>query len=321
MGIKIHSTRTEAAAMRVAEESMTEAPEKQLSAAWQVGRTSGLAIIAASYVFATLVGIIAYRGVDAGLFLRLFVADAAATVFIWVISLFCRNASVYDPYWSVQPLVILGLLMLSSKASFSVIVFFALIATWGIRLTSNWVRTFKGLGSQDWRYDMIKGKSGPFYPLASLIGIQMMPTAIVFGSILPGVIVITEGASFSLTAAAGLLIIATGIVLEAVADLQMHAFRREAADRKRIIRTGLWKHSRHPNYLGEILVWWGTYFFMLASHPDRWFLVAGTLANTALFLFISVPMAERQLAKYKDGFPEYKETTRMFLPWPKRGGA
>lgn len=304
--------------MKAAGERSIEAPDNTWRAALLGRRHSGLAIIAASYFFALLFGISVFLSVDAGLFFRILAADVAATVLIWSISLICQNASVYDPYWSVQPLAILGLLMIGREVSPAAIAFFMLIAVWGIRLTANWVRTFKGLGSQDWRYDMIKEISGPLYPIANLLGIQMMPTAIVFGCILPGVVVITEGATFSLTASAGLLMIAAGIALEAVADMQMHAFRKEAKDRKKIIRTGLWRHSRHPNYLGEIMVWWGTYAFMLASHPDRWFLVAGTLANTALFLFISVPMAERQLAKYKMGFAEYVEETRMFLPWPKR---
>lgn len=288
------------------------------NAAWLNRRSAGLAVIAISYIMAIMLGLEVYSRIEGSMFIKLFAADVAATLLIWGISLICRNASVYDPYWSVQPLVILGLLLISSKPSPASISFYVLIAAWGIRLTANWARTFKGLGSQDWRYDMIKEKSGPLFPLASLIGIQMMPTSIVFGCILPGVVVIVEGASFSLMAVVGLAIIATGITLEAIADLQMHAFREETRDRSKIIRIGLWKHSRHPNYLGEIMVWWGTFIFMLASHPNRWPLIAGTLVNTALFLFISVPMAERQLAKYKSGFADYRRETRMFLPWPRR---
>ncbi len=281
-------------------------------------RSFGLTTILLSYILAVYLGVKVYGSFGSSMFIRLYVADVAATLFIWVISTVFRNASAYDPYWSVQPVVILGLLMLDNEVSYAVMVFFALIAVWGVRLTANWVRTFKGLGSQDWRYNMIRDISGPLYPLANLIGIQMMPTTIVFGCILPGVVVVTEGASFNLTATIGLTIICAGIVLEAAADYQMHVFKRQTKDRAKIIRSGLWKHSRHPNYLGEVMVWWGTFIFMVASHPDKWFLVIGTIANTALFLFISVPMAERRLSKYKEGFAKYKEETRMFLPWPKR---
>lgn len=307
--------------MQIKQDKLKRATQAPSNAAWLDRRSTGLWIIAFSYLLAVMLGLEVYSRIDGSMFIKLFAADAAATLLIWVISLLCRNASVYDPYWSVQPLVILGLLLIGSRTSPAAVSFYVLIAVWGIRLTANWVRTFKGLGSQDWRYDMIKERSGQLFPLASLIGIQMMPTIIVFGCILPGIVVIAEGASFSLMAAVGLGAIATGIMLETIADLQMHAFRKETRDRSKIIRIGLWKHSRHPNYLGEIMVWWGAYIFMLASHPQRWPLVSGTLANTALFLFISVPMAERQLAKYKSGFTEYREETRMFLPWPKRRAA
>lgn len=304
--------------MQIRQKKLRGTTEATSNATWLGRRSIGLAIIAVSYILAVMLGLVVYSRVAGGMFMKLFAADVAATLLIWLISLICRNASVYDPYWSVQPPVILGLLLVGSKASPAVVSFYVLIAAWGIRLTANWVRTFRGLGSQDWRYDMIKERSGPLYPFASLIGIQLMPTVIVFGCILPGAVVIAEGASFSLMALAGLATIAAGITLEAMADLQMHAFREETRDRSKIIRSGLWRHSRHPNYLGEIMVWWGTYVFMLASHPQRWPLVAGTLANTALFLLISIPMAERQLARYKSGFAEYRSETRMLLPWPKR---
>lgn len=294
---------------------------KPMMSSWQNSRPLGLAMIAASYGIALLAGIRVFLAFEGSFFMRLFIADIASTVVIWVASTLCGNASVYDPYWSVQPVIILGLLFLKKQQGTAVAVLFALIAIWGIRLTANWVRTFKGLASQDWRYDLIKERTGRLFPIASLLGIHMMPTIIVFGCIAPAVVVVTEGAEFGLPAVIGLMMIAAGIFLETIADMQMHAFRRQSRDKSMIIRTGLWKYSRHPNYLGEIMVWWGTFAFMLSSRPDRWFLGAGPLANTALFLFISIPMAERQLSRYKEGFAQYREETRLFLPWPKRRAA
>lgn len=99
--------------------------------------------------------------------------------------------------------------------------------------------------------------------------------------------------------------------MQGVADVEMHSYRknRESA----FIRRGLWKYSRHPNYLGEILMWWGVGLSVVSADPSRWWLLAGAVANTLLFLTVSIPMADRRQAR-KAGFDEYKQQTRMLLP-------
>ena len=82
------------------------------------------------------------------------------------------------------------------------------------------------------------------------------------------------------------------------------------------IRIGLWKYSRHPNYLGEILMWWGVGLSVLCAAPGTWYLVAGAVANTTLFFAVSIPMADKRQSR-KDGFAEYKKQTRMLLPIKK----
>jgi len=109
-----------------------------------------------------------------------------------------------------------------------------------------------------------------------------------------------------------------GALLEMVADYQMQQFRQHRQDRSELMRSGFWRHSRHPNFLGEIIVWWGVYLVMLSAHPELWYLGIGTLVNTALFLFISIPMAESHLATYKAGYETYLRETRQLLPLPKR---
>jgi steroid 5-alpha reductase family enzyme len=102
--------------------------------------------------------------------------------------------------------------------------------------------------------------------------------------------------------------------LQCASDIQMHSFRRRRTGS--FIRVGLWKYSRHPNYLGEILMWWGIGLAVVVSAPEAWYFIFGALANTALFLFVSIPMADGRQSK-KNGFPEYKKATRMLLPIPK----
>ena len=100
-------------------------------------------------------------------------------------------------------------------------------------------------------------------------------------------------------------------VMQGIADIQMHKYRRNRSGA--FIRTGLWKHSRHPNYLGEILMWWGMGLCAVCAMPDRWYLILGALANTLLFFFVSIPMADGRQSK-KEGFSEYKKETRALLP-------
>ena len=272
-------------------------------------------IILFSYLIAAAAGLFVYANLPYELWLRILIADLAATMVIWIFSLLFDNASIYDPYWSLQPIVILNFLLWQTGIfNTSSLLLCLVVNLWGIRLTVNWAITFRGLNVQDWRYDMIKDKVGWIYPLANLLGIQMMPTLIVYTCLLPAVIFITQGGGFSWLTAAGLLVSLTGLLLEGVSDWQMHAFRRRTNDRTQINRSGLWNHSRHPNYFGEITVWWGVFLVMLSVYPQFWYLGLGAVLNTALFIFISIPINEKRLAGYKHDFNEYCEQTHVLLP-------
>ena len=103
-------------------------------------------------------------------------------------------------------------------------------------------------------------------------------------------------------------------LMQGIADIQMHKFRKNRNGA--FIRVGLWKYSRHPNYLGEILMWWGIGLSVVFASPTAWYLLVCALANTALFLAVSIPMADKRQSR-KDGFDEYKKQTRMLLPIKK----
>lgn len=283
-------------------------------------RWVGFLIIALCYLLAAVLGVWTYRLVSAAPWLSLLAADLTATVFIWLMSQLLRNASVYDPFWSVQPPVILAL-ALAHQESFDLgsLLLVLAVGFWGARLTMNWMGTFQGLHRQDWRYDRLERKSGACFPLVNLLGIQLLPTLIVYGCLLPGFYYILRGGGLSLGTGLGVLLVLGGALLEMAADIQLQRFRRITQDRSQLLREGLWRHSRHPNYLGEILVWWGVFVVLLASHPNLWFLSIGALMNTCLFLFVSIPMAEHHLASYKQGYGDYQRETPMLLPVPWHG--
>lgn len=285
-------------------------------------RLISFAIILILYILAALVGIAIYHALPFVPWLSLLMADLGATLFIWLASLLLHNASVYDPYWSVQPLVILLLTMVQvRKYDIGSILLVGVVSFWSWRLTGNWAVTFPGLHQQDWRYDQLQEKSGRFFPLVNLVGIQVMPTLIVFACLLPGFYYLMLGGGLNAWTVVGLVVSLGGTVLELTADAQMLVFRKNNVDPSRLMRSGLWRHSRHPNYFGEIMMWWGVYVVLLSVQPQLWLTGIGALVNTCLFLFISVPLAEKRLAGYKERFAQYRKETRMFLPIPKRARA
>ena len=157
-------------------------------------RAASFVVVAISYLVALAVGLILFERVSGALWMRVFIADVGATVVIYLLSLIVQNASLYDPYWSVQPMVILAALAIGWRAgSWDVILLLAVVCLWGIRLTANWAYTFHGLDKQDWRYDMLAQKTGKLFFLVDFLGIQMFPTLVVYTCILPGIRMIETG--------------------------------------------------------------------------------------------------------------------------------
>ena len=267
------------------------------------------------YLIAVASGVISYIFLPFDFWLNLLLADIIATAVTFIFSLIFRNASVYDPYWSVQPVVIIIAFAITAPAlGPAQILPITAILIWGVRLTANWAYTFHGLTHQDWRYTMLKEQTGKIYPLVNFLGIHLVPTLIVYGCTLPAVFTLYYAPGFNAGSAVFFAVSILAVVLQGVADCQMHAFRKRG--KGGFIRNGVWKYSRHPNYLGEILMWWGIALAFVCIMPEYWYLIAGAFANTLLFLFISIPMADKHQAR-KEGFEEYKKATRMLLPIKK----
>ena len=266
------------------------------------------------YVIAAAVGILTYRALELDRWLSLLLADIAATVVTFIFSLIFKNASVYDPYWSVQPPVILVSLAISKELTLFGILLLVTVLFWAIRLTANWAYTFKNLNHQDWRYTMLRENTGVFYPVINFVGIHMVPTLIVYGCTLPAVFAICEELQANVASILFLCLSLGAAAMQGIADVQMHKFRKKR--NSAFIRSGLWKYSRHPNYLGEILMWWGVALAVVSAAPSAWYLISGAAANTVLFIVVSIPMADKRQSR-KDGFAEYKKATRMLLPIKK----
>ncbi len=267
--------------------------------------------VAVIYLFAVAVGIGAYLASPFHFAVNLLLADIAATVFVFLFSLLFKNASVYDPYWSIQPPVIVAALMLAYKPNLLGVFLLVAISFWAIRLTANWAYTFKSLSHQDWRYTMLYEKTGALYPVINFVGIHLVPTLVVYACTLPAVYTLVYGYPINAVSIVFCILSLLSAVLQGVADIQMHRFRKHRTGGE-FIRSGLWKYSRHPNYLAEILQWWSIGLAVFAA-SHAWLLLTGALLNTLLFLFVSIPLADGRQSK-KEGFDAYKQKTHMLLP-------
>ena len=263
------------------------------------------------YIVAAAVGVIVYRRLSYAWWLNLLIADVVATVITFGFSVALGNASVYDPYWSVQPMVILLAFAFRRELTLLRTLLLAAVLLWGVRLTANWAYTFLNLNHQDWRYTMLKEKTGFFYPFVNFTGIHMVPTLIVYGCTLPAAYAFLHEGQANGASVLFFLVSVGAALMQGIADFQMHRFRKEK--NSGFIRDGLWHYSRHPNYLGEILMWWGIALAVIAVYPQMWYLAAGAFANTVLFLTVSIPMADGRQSRKPD-FAEYKSETRMLLP-------
>lgn len=265
-------------------------------------------IVAIAYIVATAIGLLIYSVLELDIWLRLLVADVTATIVIFVFSVIFGNASIYDPYWSVQPIVIGVLISILSSMTVYKVLLLAVVCLWGVRLTANWAYTFKNLEHQDWRYTMLNEKTGKIYPLINLLGIHLFPTVVVYLCILPMVYAITTSYTASVAAYLILIISLLAVVLQTISDCQMHYYKKHRKSLGSFIRIGLWKYCRHPNYLGEILMWWGVGLSVLFVIPSMWYLLAGAIVNTIMFLVVSIPMADRRLSK-RSGYESYRSET------------
>ncbi|HEU5379243.1 MAG TPA: DUF1295 domain-containing protein [Ktedonobacteraceae bacterium] len=247
-------------------------------------------------------------------------ADLAATVVVFLCSMLIRNSSMYDPYWSVAP-VFIALFWLAQPDSNGLanprhIIIFSVLCLWAVRLTANWATQWRGLNHEDWRYQNIHKQTGPFYWPVSFLGIHLMPTILVFlGSLALWPTLSDRHTQLTWLDGVATLVASAAVVIAGIADRQMQRFRREPGAMEQVMPPGLWATSRHPNYFGEVLFWWGLYLFVPLTYPDFWWTIIGPLAILLLFLGISIPLMERHLLAKRPAYAEYQRRVSAFVPW------
>jgi len=290
------------------------------------GKSRSLMIVTLAYGLALIaaLGTFPYFA-DWGPIWGVLAVDVVATIVIWAVGAYLSNASLYDPYWSVIPPVIAlywwglaGFDMDPRKLMLMTVLFY-----WAIRLTSNWARDWPGLHHEDWRYQEMREQSGAAYQFSNLFGICLFPTVLVFLGMLPALPVLTGDTPPNLILDVIAFIVGIGAVtIQLFADGEMRNFRfkKQANQTNQAFYTdGLWAWSRHPNYFGEVAMWFSLWLFAMSAGIANWWTGAGWVAMLALFLFVSCPWMDRRSAARRPGYAEYiKESTMFFMVPPKR---
>lgn len=288
-------------------------------------RARDFGFVTLAYVAGTIVAWLVYRALapDHSSIFAFAAADAAATAVVFVGSVLCNNSSVYDPYWSVAPMVIAPAIAMSPEASGAPvarrILVTALVLAWGARLTWNWARGWHGLGHEDFRYVDLRRSMGRAYWLISFLGLHFMPTVCVFLgclSLFPALATGTRPLSW--LDAAAFVVTAGAIALETRADAELRAFRQSNTVPGKILDTGVWAYCRHPNYLGEITFWWGLFLFALASDPGIRYPLVGPAWITCLFVFISIPLMDKRSVARRPGYADHMNRVPALFPRPPR---
>ncbi len=252
------------------------------------------------------------------------IAHSAALSFGYFFLLFLlaqwrRDNSLVDMGWG------LGFVIVTAFAFFSAghfaprgTVALLLVAVWGLRLTYHIVRRNWGR-PEDFRYANWRVEWGRWVIPRAFLQVFMLQAAILMVVSSPVLLIQGHpGRGFGFPAALGVLIWSVGFLFEAVGDRQLRRFRRVPGNRGKIIRTGLWRYTRHPNYFGEATMWWGL-FVMALEVPWGWSGIVSPLTMTYLLRFVSgVPMLEKKL-RGRPEFEDYARATNAFVPWfPRR---
>ncbi|MGP8079692.1 MAG: DUF1295 domain-containing protein [Dehalococcoidales bacterium] len=247
-------------------------------------------------------------------------ADIGSTLVVYGMGLVFRNASFYDAYWSVAPpaIALFWLLNTLHKGNLTVkqIIVLLLVFAWGLRLTYNWARQWQGIKHEDWRYHELRTKNPRWFWLIELVGVELMPTLIVFLACLSLYPAFSAGSkTFGVLDVLAIIVTAGAIIIETTADAQLRNFTKKSPQSGNTMTRGLWAYSRHPNYFGEIMFWWGIFFFGLAADFHYWWTIIGPVSVTLLFTVISIPLMEKRNLERRPDYAKVRESIPVLIPW------
>jgi len=231
-----------------------------------------------------------------------------------------KNNGIVDIAWGGGFILIsLSNLMMAEIITLRQIIVSVFVLVWGIRLISHIYSRNHGK-PEDFRYRKMRERWGIKADIRSFTHIFMLQGVLLLLIGYPLMLVhLFPGPGFTLFDGAGIFIWILGFTIETVSDLQLYRFIQVKKSKENpVITTGLWRYSRHPNYFGEALLWWGI-FLLLLSVPNGFSAVFGPVLITFLLLKVSgVPLLEKRYAE-DPYYQKYAEKTSIFIPWfPKK---
>ncbi len=249
---------------------------------------------------------------------------AVGMALLWMVSVRLRDVSIVDIAWGAAgALIAVVTFLLTEGALPRRVLITGMTAIWGLRLAYHIGIRKRGKG-EDFRYAAMRAEHGDGFVVRSLFSVFLLQALLIWLIAMPVQVaqLAEEPAGLGALDLLGLVVWLVGFGFEAISDRQLRAFLADPANLGKVMDRGLWRYSRHPNYFGDSLIWWGIYL-VAAATPWGWVTLFSPLLMTFFLMRVSgVPLLERALAERREGYREYMERTSPFLPMPpkKTGG-
>ena len=235
---------------------------------------------------------------------------------VWLLSLAVRNASIMDIFWGMGFIIVAWLAYTLTPQGYlpRKQLITTLVTIWGLRLALH--IGIRNMGKpEDFRYAKWRRENGARWWWFSFIQVFLLQGFLMWIISTPIIAAQTSGFPAILTPLdwIGTSLWTFGLLFESIGDLQLMRFKAQPSNKGKLLTSGLWKYTRHPNYFGEAVLWWG--FYVIALAAGAWWTVFSPIVMTWLLLRVSgVAMLERTM-KTKQGYKDYIRKTNAFLPW------
>lgn len=247
-------------------------------------------------------------------------AIAAPMLGVWLLSLIKKDASIVDTFWGLGfVLIAAACCAVGEGYERRRILIIALTAIWGLRLAGHIFLRNKGRG-EDFRYKAMRARHGKRFPVVSLYSVFAVQGLLMWVISLPLQIGETSRLPARLTWLdwAGATIWLLGFGFESIGDLQLARFKADPKNKGKVMDRGLWRFTRHPNYFGDALLWWGFFLIALSTPLGVWTLISPLIMTGLLMKVSGVALLEKTLIKTKPEYRDYVGRTNAFFPWVPR---
>ncbi|SHF95195.1 Steroid 5-alpha reductase family enzyme [Desulfacinum infernum DSM 9756] len=251
----------------------------------------------------------------------LFAINLAAALLLmtalWPYTVWKKKASLVDRFWGLGFVLVAWISFWAGQGYGARRLLVTTLTTlWGLRLSAH--ITGRSWGKEeDPRYAAMRKAHGERFAVRSLWSVFLLQGVLLWIVSLPVQWACTSAEPARITALdlVGAALSLAGIVLESTADFQLLRFLRRPENRGKIMDRGLWAYSRHPNYFGETLVWWGMYLVTLSTPRGGWTVVGPALITFLLLRVSGVTLLESVMKEKSPEYQEYVERTSAFVPW------